>query len=242
LNTITLAQSQDTVWYEGKLGVRLAGIDTNKTVTLTAQNGMIDIGTMSLQTGSDIMTYDGSVGNLIAAPILEELVTADGLTVTLSDEFTPAGGVGAEIEWIYKLNGSSISGATKFAQGSSASADEFEYDPATKEITLPTGGVFEAGEVLIVQYKYNASGISISSDTENFSKTAHVVVDLTVRDVCDKSLSHAQIDIPQGRVSGNFSLTAGNDPAVHDVEIEALSSICWGQNKNLFSYRIVEAV
>jgi len=239
LSSVTLNQTQDTVWYEGKNKVKLAGFDTNKGLEVEAKNGFIDSATMGLQTGQDVVVYDG-VTSFIEASYLDELVTADGLTaVTTYDAYS--GVVGAEIEYIYKINGSSIAGSTKYTQSATADADHFEYDPATKTITLPTG-VFGSNEVVLAQYKYKASGTSISSDTEHFSKSARVVIDLTTSDICTDALTHSQIIVPKAKIDGNFSIAIGDSPAVHDIKVTATPSVCFGASKDLFTYQLVTPV
>jgi hypothetical protein len=179
LSSINLNQTQDVVWYVGKNGVRLDGIDTNKNLEVTGTNGFIDLGVLSLQTGNDVQIYDGTT-TFMESPYVDELVTADGLVATTALEAYSAT-TGAEIAYVYKPVGSGILGALKFTQAATADATHFAYDPATKEITLPTG-VFSAGESLVAQYNYKAVGTSISSDTQHFSKTAKVVIDLTTED------------------------------------------------------------
>ena len=236
LNNVNLNQTQDTTWYLGKQGVRLAGFDTNKNLEVTAQNGFIDLATMGLQTGADIIVYDGAT-NFIEAPYIDELTTADGLKA----KTTYAGYsnvVGAEIEFIYKLHGSGVAGAARFKQGAVASASEFAYDPLTKEITLPLS-VFESGEVLLAQYKYKALGTSISSDTEHFSKSAKVVIDVTTTDICTDTLTHSQFVLPKAKIDGTFSIAMGDSPAVHNITLSATPSVCFGASKNLFTYQLV---
>jgi len=197
INNANINQTQEVVWYQGKQGIRLAGFDRNKNVEVTCQNGYIDIAAMSLQTGSDIEVYDG-LTKFIEAPYIDEIFTEDGVTAeTTYAAYSPV--AGAEIEYIYKVNGSSIAGSTKYTQAAAASAANFAYDPATKEITLPTG-VFEAGEVVLAQYKYKATGTSISSDTEHFSKSAKVVIDLTTQDICTDAITHSQFIIPKAKI------------------------------------------
>ena len=236
LNNVNLEQSQDTTWYTGKQGVRLAGFDTNKNVELTAQNGFIDLATMATQTGSDIQTFDGT-NTFMEAPYIDEIVTADGLTVATSKtafSTTP----GAEIAFIYKIHGSGIAGATRFTQAPVATATNFAYDPATNIITLPLG-VFGANEVVIAQYNYRAFGTSISSDTQHFSKSARVVVDLTTQDICTDALTHSQIILPKAKIDGNFSIAVGDAPAVHNISVASTPSVCFGADRNLFTYQLV---
>ena len=236
INNANINQTQEVVWYQGKQGVRLAGFDRNKNVEVTCQNGYIDLATMSLQTGSDIEVFDGAT-KFIESPFIDEIFTADGVTAETTYEGYSSD-PGAEIEYIYKVNGSSIAGSTKYTQSSSASADTFEYDPSTKTLTLPTGA-FDADEVVLAQYKYKASGTAISSDTEHFSKSARVVIDLTTQDICTDATTHSQFIIPKAKIDGNFNVQVGDNPAVHNISMSCTPSVCFGEPKQLFTYQLV---
>jgi len=236
LNSASINQTQETVWYQGKQGVKLAGFDRNKGVEVTAQNGYIDLATMSLQSGSEINVFDGAT-KFIEAPYLDEIVTDDGVSAETAYE-AYAAVAGAEIEYIYKIHGSSIAGSTKYTQAAAVDATHFAYDPVTKTITLPTG-VFDAGDVVLAQYKYKATGTSIDSDTEHFSKSAKVVIDITCSDICTDALSHAQFIIPKGKIDGNFGVQMGDNPAIHNVQINCTPSVCFGASKQLFTYQVI---
>jgi|GEM_PF-3584363 len=236
LNNVNIAQSVDTVWYIGKMGVRIAGFDQNKILEVTAQNGLIDLATLSLQTGSDIDLYDG-ITTFLDTPYLDQIKTDDGVTaVTKFTAFSTL--PGAEIEYIYKVTGSSIAGAQKFTQADAEDDEHFTYDPSTKIITLPTDA-FEAGTYFIAQYKYRAIGQSITSESDKFSKDARVIINLTLQDVCTKELNHGQFIIPFAKIDGNFTISAGDAPSVHNVAINALAGVCLNQSRELFSYRII---
>ena len=236
LNSASLNQTQDTQWYVGKQGVRLSGFDLNKQFEAEAVNGFIDIAMMGAQTGSDVTVHD-TVDNFLATPIFDELTTANGTTAVTT--FTAVGnGVGQEIDYVYLVTGSSIAGAQKFEQGATASETTFSYNPATKTITLPTG-VFAEGGTVLAQYTYRGVGLQVVSDTESFSKTVKAVLDITTQDICTDELHHGQFIIPRAKVDGNFNIQVGDNPAVHNIKISALNSVCFGQPRELFSYRII---
>lgn len=239
LSNVTLNQSQDTVWYEGKNKIKLAGLDTNKGLEVDATNGFIDSATMALQTGQDVVVYDG-IEKFIEADHLDEIFTTDGTTaITTYEAYSP--NAGAEITYVYKINGSSIAGSTKYTQAATAGTNNFAYDPTTKTITLPTG-VFERGDVVLAQYRYKATGTSVSSDTEHFSKSARVVIDLTTSDICTDEITHSQIIVPKAKIDGNFSITVGDSPAVHNIKVTSTPSVCFGASKDLFTYQLVNPI
>lgn len=235
LTTYNLAQDQTTIFYQGKQGVNIDAIDQTKNITVTATNGFFDLGVLSLQTGKDVEIYDGAT-KFMQAPQLDQITTADGTTAITTQ--TAFGTAGAEIEYVYKLNGSGIVGATKYTQAATADATHFSYDPETKTITLPTG-VFTANELIIAQYKYKAYGTAVSSDTQHFSKYANVIVNFSTRDICTKAITHSQVEIYNGKISGSFSMAAGDNPTVHNIEITAMPNICFSATQNLFEYRLV---
>ena len=174
-----------------------------KNVEVNFTNGYIDLGVMSLQTGSSVTIYDG-VTTFMEAPYIDEIVTTDGISAITTYEAYSVPPF-PEIAYIYKLNGSNITGSEKFEQAAVADATHFAYDPATKIIDLPTG-VFDPNELLIAQYVYKAFGQRIVSDVEHFSLNAKVVVDLTTEDICTSQITHSQYIFPKARVDGNFEV------------------------------------
>ena len=239
LQSVTIDNSQETVWYSGKSGQKIAGFDRNKAVEMTASNGYIDIGYLGAQTGSDVEVYDG-VTKFIYSPYIDEIETADGITAKTSYTAYSAA-TGAEIAYIYKLHGSGIVGAEKFTQDSAADATHFAYDPATGIIDLPTG-VFDAGEILVAQYNYRASGTGIVNNSDSFSKSAKGVLDLTTQDICTDEITHSQFIFYKCKVDGNFSISIGDSPAVHQIKLSSTASTCFGANRNLFDYNLVNPV
>ena len=231
LKNFKITGSQDTVYAEGQDGAKLAAFDVNKVASISAENGAIDEGYLALQVGSDIV----KVSNGSSILIREEFVFKDGDTsITLSYKAT--GDTGNEVRYIYKAdrNGSP---SEMYVQNSTASATEFTYAPETKAITLPTDA-FSAGDVIIVDYyplftEYE----EIQNNANNFSMSGEVIVDAWFTDLCTEADVPLQLYLPKGKISGSIDLSAGDQAAVQNIEIESMTRACAGDNKTLWILR-----
>ena len=74
---------------------------------------------------------------------------------------------------------------------------------------------------MIAIYDAQVESAKISNDSEKYSKTLQMFIDVTCQDNCDKEY-HGQFQIPRADFSGTFDLTFGNDPATHGFEATAL--------------------
>lgn len=230
LNDFQTAQftgSQNTVYADGSDGAHLAAFDTTKVAGFNGTNGAIDSGYIAMQVGSDEVEIANGTGVSLRA----ELVTADGESVTLPHK--ARGQEGNEIGFIYAADSNGMPGQS-YQQGSVASETEFSYDAASKAITLPTGK-FKAGETVIVDYnpkftKYN----QIDNDSNKFSMTGRVIVDAWFTDLCTELDVPLQVVMEKGKISGELDLSFGDQAAVQNVAIEALTSACSGESKNLW--------
>jgi len=217
-----IENGSETVYGTGKAGVKLSALDRSKTSKFSCTNGYVVASAMAAQTGSKI--EEASEDNKFAVPHLEYKVTQDGTTIVLDE--TPVGEVGKEIPFIYKANADKTQGE-KYAIGSVASATEFSLAPDTKTITLPTD-VFKKGDIVIVPYNRETSvAKKMINSGGNFAKNAKIVIDATGCDVCDQNIKYHVIFVyNNAKVDGNFSMSFGNEPMVHNVAAEALQDIC----------------
>lgn len=228
MKTAQFTGSQETVYAEGSDGSKLASFDINKVAGFNATNGAIDSGFIALQVGSDeVQVTDGS-----EIMLRSELITADGEKVALPHK--AVGDVGNEIGFIYAVDVNGMPGKS-YIQGSAASATEFAYDPATKEITLPTGA-FNTKDTVVVDYYPKFSKYSqINNEGDKFAFTGLVIVDAWFTDLCGTGGDVLlQVRLDKGKISGEIDLSFGDQAAVQNVAVEALVSACSGESKTLW--------
>ena len=213
LQEANMTNEQETVYATGKNGVKIGSADRNKASRITATNGAIVDGVMAMQVGSEVV-----VGETLVPKHLFMITTEDGSKFSLT--IPPVGEVGNEIPYIYKRNVDGTVGAS-FAIGT-----DFQYDPETKEVTLPEGK-FAAGEVVYLFYDIKVKDAKkISNDEDKFSKTGMLIADIFAKDICSEKSYYGKIIYPKAKASGNFELAFGNDPSVQNMEFEALSGGC----------------
>lgn len=231
LKNFKITGSQDTVYAEGADGAKLAAFDVNKVAGISAENGAVDEGYLALQVGSDVV----KVTNGSSILIREEFEVGDGTTkVTLSYKAT--GKEGNEVRYIYKADSNGNPG-DEYTQNDIASAISFAYDPDSKEITLPTGA-FEEGDVVVIDYYPTFSEYEeIVNDANKFSMTGEVIVDAWFTDLCSEADVPLQLYTPKGKISGAIDMSAGDQAAVQNIEIEALVRACAGESKALWILR-----
>lgn len=231
LKNFKITGSQDTVYAEGADGAKLAAFDVNKVASISAENGAVDEGYLALQVGSDVV----KVTNGSSILIREEFEVGDDTTkVTLSYKAT--GETGNEVRYIYKADSNGNPG-DEYTQNASASATSFAYDPESKDVTLPTGG-FKKGDVVVVDYYPTFSEYEeIVNDANKFSMTGEVIVDAWFTDLCSEADVPLQLYTPKGKISGAIDMSAGDQAAVQNIEIEALVRACAGESKTLWVLR-----
>lgn len=218
----TLENAEEIVYGTGATGRRLSALKRNKTARFSGTNGYVVGGLIVAQTGSDVIVADSAA--TILTPTFD-IITVGDIATSVNTTKTASGDAGNEIGWLYKLNPDATAG-TKYAQGATASATEFAYNPTSDTITLPTDA-FETGDKLIVFYNYMSKGKKYVNSGDTNSKTGKVVIDAVLRDVCDNStIYHAKFVFPNASIDGNFSFAFGNEPTVHNFACEALSDPC----------------
>lgn len=227
LNDFTLAQEEEKTDIAGRGGRTIGSLKKNKKVTGSGTNGMLSGGALAVMTGSDI--EDGEYTIRYTDTIL---VNANKGNTTE----TAVGTVGNEIGTIYirDTNNAYVSGGKKLTQTSATPATgEFSYDPATKEITFFAGDVVDGTEV-IAFYDAKVTGKKITNDSDKYSKTLQVFIDVTCEDGCD-NLFHGQFIIDRADFSGTFDIQGSSDPAVQNFEFTSLPDLCTGKN-NLWDF------
>lgn len=237
LKTSQFTGSQETVYAEGADGAKLAAFDINKVAGYNATNGTIDDGYLAMQVGSEPVKVTN--GNAIL--IRKVIKTEDGAAIELP--YTATGEAGDEIGFIYAKDASGMPGQS-YAQAAAASATEFSYDPETNIITLPAD-VFKKGDEVVVDfYPEFASYTMIENDSSKFSLTGRVIVDAWFTDVCTEVDVPMQLVMEKGKISGEIDISFGDQAAVQNIAVEALSTVC-DENKvlwRMFTYDEQEIV
>ena len=217
-----IKNTQEKVDITGRGGRKIASLKKNKAVTVTATNGLLVGGALAAQTGTAVEQGSFKVRKT-------EVVTVNSDKATLTG--TPVGTAGAEIGYAYLKNTNGSLGK-KFEQDATASATgKFAY--ATKEITFFASDVLDGTEI-VVFYDEEVTSAKISNDSETYSKTLKMYVDVTAQDNCD-NLYHGQFIINRADFSGEFDISMGGDPTVHAIEAESLAGGCSGST-NLWDF------
>lgn len=227
LKNFSIKGSQETVYAEGRDGAKLAAFDISKVASIEASNGTVDEGYLALQTGSDVI----KVTNASKILIREEIEVKEGETSVVLAHKTEK-----DINFIYKADSNGMP-KEDYVQGEAASATAFAYSAATKTITLPTGA-FKAGDIVIVDYYPTFKEYEeIVNDANKFSMSCEVIVDAWFTDLCTNKDVPLQLYLPKGKVSGEVDLSAGDQAAVQNINIESMSRACDREGKRLWILR-----
>lgn len=219
LKTSTITGNADVVWADGQDGTHLVGFDVNKVAGLTAENGAIDIGYLETQTGGTLSKVEN--GNEIL--FTETLTTTDGTTTTTSHK--ASGIAGNEIAFVYPIDATGDPDRLNtYAQGAKASATAFAYDPDTKAITLPTEKFAANSKVYVEYFPTFSEYEELDNDSDKFSETLAVYVDAWFTDICTKKDVPLQMVLPAGKVSGEINLQMGDQAAVQNLTIDAMTT------------------
>ena len=234
LKSLTISGNSDVVWADGADGAHLVGFDTNKVSTIEAENGSIDIGYLETQTGGTLKKVQN--GNSV---LFTETLTVSGGKVKTTHK--ASGLAGNEIGFVYPLDSTSDPDRLNaYAQGASATASEFAYTPASKEIELPTGKFQDGDKVYVEYFPTFKSYEELDNDSDKFSETVSVFADIWLTEICTKKDIPAHLVMESGKVSGEINYSMGTDAAVQNVSIEALQA-CGEKNLwKLYKYDMTE--
>lgn len=217
LQDTTIANSEEKVDITGKGGRKISSLKKNKAVTISGTNGVLVGGALAAQTGTEIEngTFKVRVTDVMT-------VTSD----TTATEKTAVGTVGAEIGTLYKKNSNGSLGAKLTQVAETPATGEFTYNPTSKAVTLFEGDVAD-GEEVVAFYDVEVESAKISNDSEKYSKTLKLYIDVTAQDNCDNAY-HGQFIIQRGDFNGTFDLVMGSDPTTQAFEAESLAGGCTG--------------
>lgn len=219
------------------LGAKIMEFDRAKNAEFSGSNSMFDMNLAAAQFGREKEV--ASESNKLTIPkweevtLTEEMITAKKITL----EEVPVGTAGAEIPFIYTLNGDG-SLNTKYAIGAAASATQFALTAITKELTLPTGLV--KGDRLWIPYDFAATeAVAVSNTAVDFPRAGRFVMEVLGSDVCDPTKKYyAYIEFPNAKLKADVELTFTTD-GKHPFTIQAMQQYC-DTEKRLFSIKIPE--
>ena len=206
LNDFTLSHEEEKSDITGKGGRIISSLKKNKKVTGKGTNGMLSGGALAAMLGTEI--EDGK--HIIRYTDTIAVSSNKGTTTEVA-----IGTVGNEIGTIYvrDTNNAYISGGKKLTQTSAEPATgEFSYNPESKEITF-----------------FAVEGKKITNNSDNYSKTLQLFIDVTCRDGCD-ALFHGQFIIDRGDFTGTFDIQGGSDPATQGFEFTSMPNLCTGKS------------
>lgn len=224
LSDFTLSHEEEKTDITGKGGRIISSLKKNKKVTGKGTNGMLSGGALAAMLGANIEEGESNV-----------IRYTDTITVTSNKGSTSkaaAGTAGNEIGTIYvrDTNSSYISDGKKLTQSSGADlkTGEFSYNPESKEITFYEGDIPDGTEV-IAFYDTKVTGKKITNDSNNYSKTLQLFIDVTCQDGCD-NLFHGQFIIDRADFSGTFDIAGGSEPATQGFEFTSMPNLCTGKS------------
>ena len=228
LQSASIEQAEESTDITGRAGCRLAALKRNKTVTISATNGLISAGLMATQTG-------GTFSNTTT-----EVQWIDYLAIE-DDEATTTwkayGTAGAEIQELYIRNADGTLGA-KLTQNATVDTGKFKYTPGTKKLEFKASD-YDDGQEIVVFYKRQITADVLSNSSAAFSGKVSLYIDALAEDTCG-TVYRVQFYIPKADFSGNFTLDLGGDQTVHSFEASALAGYC-GSNGAMWTYTVFGA-
>lgn len=221
LQNVSIQNNEETTDITGKNGRKLATLKQNKAVQITGSNGVILASMLSVQTGGKYV-----------AEASYPVSWCDSVRISAKDEaetkFTAVGVTGQEIRAIVKESvGGSVDTLNQLKQVDKDAADleagEFTYEPETKKIVFADNTV-DPGEIVRIFYTRNVPASHVDNPADQFSAEGLVIFDCTARDIC-QNYYRAQLVVPRADFTGNFNIDIGTEQALHNFEINALSSV-----------------
>ena len=224
----SLNMTSETADVTDAIGNVITQFDRSKNAEFSGTNALWDLGLSAAQFGSEKQVASST--SKIVTPIYEQLVVADG-KITLSQ--VPVGVTGAEVKYIYGLNGDSTLG-TKYELGESATATTFTLDASSKTITVPTG---VTGNIAVF-YDYEAEeAIMLKNNAVDFPKAGKFILEVIGKDTCDKTATYvAYIVFPNAKLKTDVDLSFTSDGG-HPFSMQMMQDYC-DLEKRLFNIYI----
>lgn len=226
----SLNMSSETADATDAIGNVITQFDRSKNAEFSGSNALWDLGLSAAQFGSEKKIADAT--NKIRTPMYEQLPVTGGKIVL---KHVPVGTTGAEIKYIYALNGDSTLGQ-RYTLGAAVSATEFVLDAATKTITVPTG---VTGNVAVF-YDYDAeNAIMLQNNASDFPKAGKFMLEVIGKDTCDKTATYvAYIVFPNAKLKTDMDLSFATDSG-HPFSMQMMQDYC-DLEKRLFNIYIAQ--
>lgn len=225
LTDATISNTEEKVDVVGRGGRKISSLKKNKAVTIKGTNGVIVGGVLAAMTGGAVISGKNNIKYTDIIKVNEN----KGVT-----QLEVKGQVGAEIGTVHKLiNGVMGEKLVQVASASALKTGEFAYTPLTKELTFFAGDVVDGAEV-VAFYLTEVESAKISNESNKYSKTLKLYVDVTCQDNCDE-MYHGQFLINRGDFNGTFDIAMGKDPTTQAFEAESLAGGCIG-GSNLWDF------
>lgn len=225
LQNATIANTQETTDITGKQGRLLNTLKRNKAVTVSGNNGLISGGLLETQVGN-------AFENKITPVMYPDYLTVAGNKATTT--YKAVGTVGNEIESVYVRNADGSLGKM-LTQGSTASADVFEYDPVKKTITFHEGDLEDGTEIAVYYFRKVQANV-LENLSDQYSDKVALYIDAFAEDKC-ANVYRVQFYIPKADFNGNFDIQMGDNQSVHAFEARSLAGAC-GTSGALWTYTI----
>lgn len=202
--------------------------------TYTSATGVIAFSTTP-GNGENITVYYTTKSNTIILDVTEIVeIKGNENTITLRDEVRLINNI-PQVKYVYKLAADGSKSKT-YTYGTNASATQFSV--ADKVVTLPTGSYAE-GDKFLVQYEATTThGQEIINAGDKYSSNVKLVINFVAQEPCGGNKYLMQCVMPNAKVSGTFSLSVGDSPAVQNFEASALLDVC-SVDKELFVIKMV---
>lgn len=191
----TTSETKDAVDAQGTLIKRFY---TNKAVTFTATNTLLDLDVLGVTTGKgkEVATTDKPIE-------MPRMIVVDNSSPTVTLPDTPVDGTLR----VSALNSNGSLG-TAYEMGSAASATAFLLAGTT--LTLPTD---DTATQFLIKYDYmSTTGVKVSQEADKFPGTIKLTLSVLCADPCSSdTLRHAYIILPSFQVSPDTTLSLTTD-------------------------------
>lgn len=228
LQNATISNTQEKVDITGKQGRKLNSLKRNKAVKVTGTNGMLSLGLIATDTGTEVARDENVQYKWYEIVDIEENAA--------STTYTAVGTVGAEIDALYIVNVDGTRGV-KLEQDATATEGTFTYTPGTKKLAFLADAY--NGQKAVVYYTRKVNAAVISNDSGKYSQKCTLYIDALAEDKCNKCFL-VQFVIPVADFSGNFDIAMGDNQATHSFEADSLSSGCSGGGIRLWDMLVIE--
>ncbi len=219
----SITNGAEQVFGSGAAGVRIIALNRNKTAGFECNNGFVSGGALAAQLGGEPDVAED--GSLVSPYFDQKTVAGTGTDMTAVTEHTAEGLVGDEIGKVYVMVEGNPLGK-ELVQDKTLAAGKFTYDPETKKINVSDADA-KTGDLLTMVYNYKTSGAKILNSSDNFPKSGKLLVEVLMRDVCDNETIYTGVMVfPNAAIDGNFTMTFGNEPMVHNFKATALLDVC----------------